>query len=108
MTPTPQQIRAARAGLDWTQRQLAKAAGIHARTIKMIERGKVAPQAATWRGIAKAFATHGVLFGEDRRTVILPDPAAAPPRPSIAAAAPGVLPQSASTIAPWGKGLSPG
>jgi DNA-binding XRE family transcriptional regulator len=59
---SPAQIRAARAGLDWTQRQLAERAGVHHRTIKQIERGRTKPLNATASRIARAFTTAGVAF----------------------------------------------
>jgi DNA-binding XRE family transcriptional regulator len=59
---SPSQIRAARAGLDWKQKDLARLAKIHPRTIKKIERGQVCPQRETAAGIAQAFAAAGVTF----------------------------------------------
>lgn len=70
---TPAQIRAARAGLGWLQSDLASRAGVHVRTIKQIENGKAAPQAATAAGIIRAFASAGLTFGSDGRSVTLPD-----------------------------------
>lgn len=69
---SPAQISAARAGLGWRQTDLANRAGVHARTIKQIENGKVEPQNATAAGIVRAFGIAGVTFGSDGRSVTLP------------------------------------
>ena len=84
---TPSQIRAARAGLDWKQKDLARLARVHPRTIKKIERGQVRPQRETAAGIAKAFAAAGVSFagntGVSLPQIIAPlAPAVRVPRPA--------------------------
>jgi len=44
---TPGQIRAARGFLNWTQAQLAKAAGLSEVAVKNLERGRTDPRAST-------------------------------------------------------------
>jgi DNA-binding XRE family transcriptional regulator len=59
------QLRAARALLDWTRSDLAKAASISPETIKNIEHGTFRPQEVTADAIVKAFSMHNVIFTED-------------------------------------------
>jgi transcriptional regulator with XRE-family HTH domain len=62
---TSAQMRAARAMLDWTQPQLAEAAGVSVETIKRLERleGEVtATRVATIDAIEKALVKAGVEF----------------------------------------------
>jgi transcriptional regulator with XRE-family HTH domain len=62
---TSAQMRAARAMLDWTQPQLAEAAGVSVETIKRLERleGEVtATRVATIDAIEKALIKAGVEF----------------------------------------------
>jgi len=59
---TAAQLRAARALLDWTRSDLAKAASISPETIKNIEHGTFRPQEVTSEAIIRAFASHGVEF----------------------------------------------
>jgi DNA-binding XRE family transcriptional regulator len=63
MTLTPAQVRAGRALLDWTRKELSAEAGISPETIKNIERGTFNPMADTLRKIIAAFAAKGVEFG---------------------------------------------
>lgn len=72
MNLSPSQIRAARAGIDWTQLELAERARVHVRTIKQLERGRVNPQAGTQRRIANTFAKAGIQFSPDGRALRLP------------------------------------
>lgn len=64
---TPQQLRAARAGLGWTQDRLASEAGINRNSVNYWERGAARrnradrPQKALPL-IEAAFARHGVTF----------------------------------------------
>jgi transcriptional regulator with XRE-family HTH domain len=57
-----EQIRAARAFLDWSTADLAKQTGLTANGINKIERGRVAPQEETLRRIEKAFDNAGLAF----------------------------------------------
>ena len=59
-------IKAARAGLDWTQARLATEAGIHAKSVAYWERmpGEIPPQpeAGAIPRIMEALARHGVVI----------------------------------------------
>jgi len=59
---TPEQIRAARAMLDWSTTDLAKLTGLTTNGINKIERGHVEPQEATLKKIKAAFERYGVEF----------------------------------------------
>lgn len=59
---TPGQIRAARGLLDWTQTELAKAAGLSEVAVKNLERGRTDPRASTLTAIQEAFGRAGVVF----------------------------------------------
>ena len=59
---TPGQIRAARGFLNWTQAQLAKAAGLSEVAVKNLERGRTDPRASTLVAIQEAFDHAGVVF----------------------------------------------
>jgi transcriptional regulator with XRE-family HTH domain len=61
-----EQIRAARGLLNWTQRELAEAAGISARNLVLIEQGRVKPRADTLDYIRKALEKNHVMFTENR------------------------------------------
>ena len=63
---TTEQIRAARGLLDWTQRNLADAAGISTRNLVLIEQGKVKPRPDTIDFIQKALEKNHVVFTENR------------------------------------------
>lgn len=63
MSLTPAQLRAGRALLDWTRKELSAEAGISPETIKNIERGIFHPMADTLQKIVSAFAARGVEFG---------------------------------------------
>lgn len=56
------QIRAARALLGWTQRQLSAAAGVSEISIKNIERDKTDPRSSTLDAIQLAFEEAGAVF----------------------------------------------
>jgi len=59
---TPGQICAARGLLNWTQAQLARAAGLSQVAIKNLERGRTDPRASTLTAIQEAFDRAGVVF----------------------------------------------
>jgi len=59
---TPAQCRAARGLLDWTQQQLADAAGVGVVTIRQLEADLVKPRHATMVVIQRAFEAAGVAF----------------------------------------------
>ncbi|QTC90441.1 helix-turn-helix domain-containing protein [Brevundimonas goettingensis] len=66
---TPAAMRAARALLKWTMRDLERESGVALATINAIENSKRPrpPQAATATKIAQAFADHGVeLLGDGK------------------------------------------
>ena len=64
MTITPESLRAARAFLKWTQRDLETNSGVNRQTINDIENGrrKRAPLAGTTELLIATFAAHGVAF----------------------------------------------
>lgn len=59
---TPQQIRAARALLDWKQSELAARSGISIAGLAKIEQGQVTPRADTLSCILEAFEEEGLEF----------------------------------------------
>lgn len=65
---TPAQCRAARALLDWSQFDLAKAASVGNATIRNFEAGRSMPQVGTMYQLECALEEAGVVFlraGED-------------------------------------------
>lgn len=63
---TPDQSRAARALLDWSQDQLATKAGISAGSVRHFEKGRQVFAAKSQRALCEAFATAGVqVFPEN-------------------------------------------
>ena len=59
---SPQQIRAGRALLDWTQLQLSERSGVSRASIKNIEKGITAPRMDSIEAITKAFEDSGLEF----------------------------------------------
>jgi transcriptional regulator with XRE-family HTH domain len=59
---TPTQIRAARALLGWTQKELAAQSGLSEMAIKNLERQQSDPRSSTLAAIVKAFDNAGVVF----------------------------------------------
>ena len=59
---TPAQIRAARALLDWSQDELARAAGIAVSSVRDVEGSKRDPEAQTITSIRRALISAGVIF----------------------------------------------
>lgn len=59
------QIRAARGLINWTQRQLADAAGLSLRTLSSIELGETVPRLDTLSSIQSAFEAKNVIFGPE-------------------------------------------
>lgn len=59
---TDGQVRAARAMLNWTQRQLADATGLTERTINAVEDGKAKVYPSTIQKIVGAFESEGIRF----------------------------------------------
>jgi transcriptional regulator with XRE-family HTH domain len=62
---TPNQIRAARGLLDWSQQDLAERAGVSKDSVKNIESGQTSPQMQTLARIKSAFEGVGIAFIED-------------------------------------------
>ena len=62
---TPAQCRAARALLDWSRQDLARASRVAERTIIDFERGARTPYERTLRDLRGAFEAAGVSFVED-------------------------------------------
>jgi transcriptional regulator with XRE-family HTH domain len=61
-TRTNTRSPAARGLLNWTQAQLAKAAGLSQVAVKNLERGRTDPRASTLTAIQEAFDRAGVVF----------------------------------------------
>jgi transcriptional regulator with XRE-family HTH domain len=61
-TLTPEQCRAARGLLDWSQERLAREAGVGIVTIRQLEAGTNQPRRATQDVIRRAFEAGGVEF----------------------------------------------
>ena len=59
---TPAQCRAARGLIDWSQRQLAEAAGVGVATIRLFEAEKGEQRRSTLSVIKNAFEAAGVEF----------------------------------------------
>lgn len=70
---TPEQVRAARAILDWSQQELADKAGTARMTIRYIEEGKVQPQRGTLADIRRVFDEHGIEFIGERGVALRHD-----------------------------------
>lgn len=62
MTISPNQIRAARGLLDWTQMDLAKAAGVSQSTVTDYEKGKRTPIPNNLQAIHTALEAAGIDF----------------------------------------------
>lgn len=65
MTILPEQCRAARGLLNWTQDQLASAAGLSRSTIKDFERHRHSLNRSSEQLLVKAFVRGGVLLLND-------------------------------------------
>lgn len=65
MAMTPEQSRAARGLLNWSQEQLADAASVGLSTVRSFESGKRSPIANNLSAIRAAFENAGVIFLED-------------------------------------------
>ncbi len=68
---TPAQSRAARALLDWSQEDLAKAAHLGLSTIRDFEKGRRVPTHNNLRGIRLALEEAGVEMGLENSSVAL-------------------------------------
>ena len=64
MAMSPEQIRAARNWLAWTQAELADRAKVGLSTIKDFESGKRTPIANNVEAIKKALEAGGISFGD--------------------------------------------
>ncbi|WP_352759777.1 helix-turn-helix transcriptional regulator [Mesorhizobium sp. M0510] len=58
----PQQVRAARALIDWTRDDLANASGLTVRTLARIESSQTIPRQTTLEALAKALEAAGIEF----------------------------------------------
>lgn len=61
----PAQCRAARALLDWSQQQLADAAGVGVVTVRQLEAGSSQPRRATMEVLRRALESAGVQFVDE-------------------------------------------
>ncbi|ANG96763.1 hypothetical protein A8A54_09950 [Brucella pseudogrignonensis] len=69
---TSDQIRAARAFLNWKQTDLAAAANISEMSVKNVEKGQTDTRVSTLRAIEQAFAAAGMEFiNEPYRTGVI-------------------------------------
>lgn len=62
---TPEQCRAARAGLDWPQQELSKRANIGLSTIRQFENGLRTPIANNMLAMKRVFEEAGVTFTDE-------------------------------------------
>ena len=58
----PEQIRAARALIDWTRADLAGASGVTVRTLARIENSQTVPRLATLQALTAALESAGIEF----------------------------------------------
>ena len=65
MSITPEQCRAARALLDWSQPDLVKASGVARSTITRFERGSHKPHASNLAALRVTFEKAGVQFTDE-------------------------------------------
>ena len=65
MAVTSAQVRMARAALNWTVRDLAKAAGLHRNTITNIEVGRYTGDPSTLAVIESVLKNAGIIFIEE-------------------------------------------
>ena len=68
MTISPDQCRAARAFLNWSQPKLAEAAGVSRETVINFERGVHTPHANNMAALRTALESAGVVFLDETRT----------------------------------------
>ncbi|MER8562043.1 helix-turn-helix transcriptional regulator [Mesorhizobium sp. M0578] len=59
---SPQQLRAARALIDWTREDLANASGITVRTLVRIENAQTTSRQTTFDALVGALETAGIEF----------------------------------------------
>ena len=59
---TTHQLKAARALLDWTQQDLARASGMHLNAINNLERGLTSPRQSTINKLKKTLEDSGIIF----------------------------------------------
>jgi DNA-binding transcriptional regulator YiaG len=62
---TPEQSRAARGWLDWTQAELAKAANVGVSTVKDFEARKRTPIGNNLTALRNALQAHGIVFTDN-------------------------------------------
>jgi DNA-binding transcriptional regulator YiaG len=59
---TPEQCRAARGWIDWSQDQLAKASGVSLSTVRDFEKGRRVPIGNNLAAIRKSLENQGIIF----------------------------------------------
>ena len=62
---TPEQSRAARAWLEWSQQELASAAGVSLSTVRDYEKGRTVPIQATLAAMRTALEAQGIEIVND-------------------------------------------
>ena len=63
--PSPAQIRAARAMLNWSREDLADASGLSADSIFKIEKGTVQARGKTSDQLSRSFMLQGIIFTDN-------------------------------------------
>jgi transcriptional regulator with XRE-family HTH domain len=69
MKMTPEQCRAARGLLDWSQAELANVANVGVSTLKNFEAGRTTPMANNLAALVSVLEGMGVVFLADGETV---------------------------------------
>jgi transcriptional regulator with XRE-family HTH domain len=63
---SPEQCRAARGWLEWTQQELAHRAGVGLSTVRDFEKGERTPIPNNLAAIGRAFETRGIEFIDEK------------------------------------------
>jgi DNA-binding XRE family transcriptional regulator len=71
-TISQRQCRAARAWLGWTQRDLARKAGVDMQTVMFFETGQSVPRRATLLAFMLTFQRMGISWDDEHNNLILP------------------------------------
>ncbi|MDO6963994.1 helix-turn-helix domain-containing protein [Rhizobium alvei] len=70
MSLSPEQSRAARGLLDWSQTQLAKASNLSESTVRDFEKGRRIPSINNLAAVERALEAAGVVFLADGETTV--------------------------------------
>jgi transcriptional regulator with XRE-family HTH domain len=69
MTPSPAQLRAARAWLHWSRDQAAHEAGLNIITVARMERGERSVGWVSLESLVAMYQAHGFVFGANTLTL---------------------------------------